>query len=112
MENEQSSKRNRYKNCTYYFLNDIINIKNFDPNLKPLYLTIDKIPRSIEESYGNKWLTLILTDESKDILKKFEELQNKIRDFIRSITSNSVNYDEKYIKIKFSSDDDYLSRKS
>ena len=25
-------KKNRYKNRIYYFLNDIINIKNFDPS--------------------------------------------------------------------------------
>ena len=29
----------------------------------------------------------------------------KIRDLIRSITKNSDDYDEKYIKIKFNSDD-------
>ena len=28
-----------------------------------------------------------------------------MRDFIRSITKNSVDYDEKYIKLKFNSDD-------
>ena len=34
------------------------------------------------------------TDESKDTLKKYEELWNKIR-YIRSITNNSDNHDEK-----------------
>ena len=36
----------------------------------------------------------------------FEELWNIIRDLIRSISNNSDNYDEKYMKIKFNSDDD------
>ena len=36
--------------------------------------------------------------------KKYEELWSKIRDLIRSITKNSDDYDEKYMKIKFSSD--------
>ena len=31
---------------------------------------------------------VIPTDESKDTLKKYEELWNKIRDLIRSITNN------------------------
>ena len=31
---------------------------------------------------------------------------SKIRDLIRSITKKSDNYDEKYIKIKFNSDDE------
>ena len=31
---------------------------------------------------------------------------SKFKDLIRSITNNSENYDEKYMKIKFNSDDD------
>ena len=31
---------------------------------------------------------------------------NKIKDLIKSITNNSDNYDEKYMKIKFNSDDE------
>ena len=38
--------------------------------------------------------------------KKYEELWSKIRDLIRSITKNSDDYDEKYMKIKFNSDDE------
>ena len=37
---------------------------------------------------------------------KKEELWSKIEDLIRSITKNSDDYDEKYKKIKFDSDDD------
>ena len=32
---------------------------------------------------------------------KYEELGSKIRDLIRSITKNSDDYNEKYMKIKF-----------
>ena len=39
-------------------------------------------------------------------MKKCKELLSKIRDLIRSITKNSVDYDEKYMKIKFNLDDD------
>ena len=51
-------------------------------------------------------MTLVHTDESKDTLKKYEELWNKIKDLIKSITNNSGSYDEKYMKINFNSDDD------
>ena len=45
---------------------------------------------------------------AKKKLKKYEELYIKIRDLIRSITKNSddYDYDEKYMKIKFDSDDE------
>ena len=42
-------------------------------SLNPLNLTINKINGYIEESNGNKYLTLIPTDESKDTLKKYEK---------------------------------------
>ena len=48
-----------------------------------------------------KYLTLVPTNESKEETKKYEELWIKIRDLIRSITKNSDDYDEKYMKIKF-----------
>ena len=37
---------------------------------------------------------IILNNESKDTLKKYEEMWIKIRDLIRSITNRSGNYDE------------------
>ena len=37
--------------------------------------------------------------------KRYGELWSKIKDLIRSITENSEDYDEKYMKIKFNSDD-------
>ena len=46
--------------------------------------------------------------KAKKQWKKYKELWSKIRDLIRSITNNTDDYDEKYVKIKFNSDDDYL----
>ena len=37
---------------------------------------------------------------------KYEKTWNKITDLLLSVTNNSDNYDEKYMKTKFSSDDD------
>ena len=94
------------KNRTNYFFNDIVNIKNFDPNritidkksykntivyyighipiknlsyvkiniANPLYLIINEITGYIEESNGNKYLTLLSTDKNKDTLKKYTGL--------------------------------------
>ena len=123
------------KNYAYYFFDDIINIKDFDPNnikidensykniliyyigyvtikkdlqtdsVNPLYLVFIKVNGCCEEINRNKYLTLVSTNESKEKIKKYEELWVKIRDLIRSITKNLDDYDKKYMKIKFDSDD-------
>ena len=117
------------------FFGDIIIIKDFDPNnikidkksykniliyytgyetikndlhiysVNPSYLILGKVNRYFVKINGNKYLTLIPTNESKEKIKKYEELWIKIRDLIRSITKNLDDYDEKYMKIKFDSDD-------
>ena len=50
-------------------------------------------------------MTLVPTNESKEKIKKYEELWSKIRDLVRSITKSLADYDKKYMKIKFNSDD-------
>ena len=74
--------------------------------VNPLYLTFSKVNRYFGELNKNKYSTLVPANESKEIIKKYEELWSKIRDLIRSITKNSNDYDEKYMKIKFNSDDE------
>ena len=54
-----------------------------------------------EEINGNEYLTLDPANESKEKIKKYEELWSKIRDLIGSITKISDEYDKKYMKIKF-----------
>ena len=73
--------------------------------VNPLYLIFSKVNGYFEEINKNKYLTLVPTNESKEIMKKYEELYSKIRNLIRSITKVSEDYDEKNIKIKFDSDD-------
>ena len=117
------------KNQTYYFFYDIIYIENFDPkNIKideksykniliyyieyvmikkdlknvsvnPLYIIFGKINGYFEDINGDKYLMLLSTNESKEKIKKYEELSIKIRYLIRSITNNLDHYDEKYMNI-------------
>ena len=58
-----------------------------------------------EEILKSKYLTLVPTNKTK-INKKYEELWSKIRALIRSLTKNSDDYNEKYIKIKLDLDGD------
>ena len=43
-----------------------------------------------KQIYGNKHLTLVPTNESKEKIRKYEELWIKIRDLIRSITKKNL----------------------
>ena len=70
----------------------------------PLYLISKKVNGYFEEINGNKYLTLVPTSESK--AKIYGELLIKIRYLMRLLTKISNSYDEKYIKMKLSSDDE------
>ena len=69
-----------------------------------MYLIINKINDCIEVNNGNQYLTLVPADEGKDTLKNYPKLSNKIKGLIRSMTNDSNNFDQKYMKIKFNSD--------
>ena len=92
------------KNRTYYFYNDMADIKKFDSNLlkidkksykdigiynieskkiddyeniysvNPLYLTISHASGYIEEKGVNKYLVFNSTDENKELLKKYNDV--------------------------------------
>ena len=47
-------------------------------NVNPLYLIINKINGYIEESNGNKYLTLVSTYESKDTWKSMKNYETKL----------------------------------
>ena len=73
--------------------------------VNPLYLIFYDLNGYFEEINENKYPTLVPINESKEKIKKYEELWIKIRDLIRSKSKSSDDYDEKYIKIKYDSDD-------
>ena len=78
----------------------------------PSYLIFSKVNEYFEEIYKSKYLTLVPADESKKKIKKYEEQWSKIRDLTKSITKNSDNYFEKYMKIKFNTDDELPLKKT
>ena len=57
-------------------------------------------------------MTLVPTDKSRDKLKENENILRKVEDLIRSINNNSENYGEKFVKIKFNSDNDLPLKKT
>ena len=81
--------------------------KNLKINsVNPLYLIIRKVNGFFEEIIKSKYLTLVAISESKEKIKKYEELWSRIRYLIRSITNSSDDYDQKYMEIKFNLDEE------
>ena len=71
-----------------------------------MYLIIAHANGYIEEKGVNKYLIFDSTDESKELLKKYNYVWNGIRDKIKEISSDECDYEKDYMKIKFNSDDD------
>ena len=57
----------------------------------------------IEEKWVNKYLFLHSADENKELLQKYNDAFNGIRDKIKEI--KKCDYKKDYMKIKFNSDD-------
>ena len=133
-------KQINIKNQTYYFYNDIIDLKDFDARLlkvdkksyknndiyytgyitikkiddyesiysvNPLYLRIGYTSGYTEEKNGNKYLIFDSVDENKEVLKKYADVWDGIKNKIKAINGDKENdYGKDYMKIKFNSDDD------
>ena len=98
-----TTKQMNIKNRTYYFYNDLINIKDFNPKLlkldkksfksigvycigyitkkdeykfnsvNPLCLLVDEIDGFIEEIEGSKCLNIAITDSNSEALKNMQK---------------------------------------
>ena len=102
--------RKSYKNICIYNIG-YITIKKIDDyenvySVNPLYLTITHASGYIEEKGVNKYLVFDSTDENKELLKKYNDVFNGIRDKIKEISSCECDYEKDYMKIKFNSNDD------
>ena len=73
--------------------------------MNPLYLHIDHVSGYIEVKEVNKYLVFDSTDENKELLKKYNDVFNGIRDKIKEVCSDECDYEKNYLKIKFNSDD-------
>ena len=86
-------------------------------SVKPLCLIIGEVDGYIEESNGNKSLTLDFTDENKEILIKYTKLLDGVKiliecSFIEKVNNKSGEYGKDFMKIKFNSDDNLSLNKT
>ena len=51
------------------------------------------------------------TNENKELLKKYNDVFNGIRNKIKKVSSDEYDYEKNYMKIKFNSDDDLPLKK-
>ena len=119
-------KQINIKNRTYYFYNDIIDLKNFDARLlkidkksyknigiynigyittkknddceniysvNPLYLLVNYANGYIDEKGVNKYVIFDSTDKNKELLKKYNDVWNGIRDKIKELSSGKCDYE-------------------
>ena len=125
-------KQIHIKNRTYYFYNDIIDLKKFRYqkltknhtktlvfttldtwqrkkiddcekiySVSPLYLIISHANGYIKEKGVNKYLVIDSTDKNKELLKKYNDVFNGIKDKIKEASSDECDYEKDYTKIKF-----------
>ena len=71
-----------------------------------MHLIIPHANGYIEEKGVNKYLTFDSTDENKELLKKYNDVWNVIKNKIEEVSSGECNYEKDYLKIKFNSHDD------
>ena len=99
-----------YKNIGIYNIG-YITIKKMDDcenisSVNPLHLRITHANGYIEEINGNKYLIFDSAYENKELLKRYSDVFNGIRDKIKKINGGKENdRDKDYLKIKFNSDD-------
>ena len=127
-------KQINIKNRIYYFYNDIINIKDFDPSLikidkksykniviyhigyitkkdeyrinsvNPLYLIIGEIDYTLKKIM--EYLNIAFIDSNSEVFKKYAKIWKEIKDQIKKINNGKLGeYEKEYMRIKFNSDD-------
>ena len=93
-----------------------ITIKKIDDcetiySVNTLYLLVNHANGYIEEKDVNKYLIFDSTDENKELLKKYNDVWNGIKNKIEEVNSGECDYEKDYMKIKFNSDDDLTLNK-
>ena len=78
-----------------------------------LYLRIGHARGYIEEKEknGDRYLIFDSVDENKEVLKKYADFWDGIKNKIKAINGEECDYGKDYMKIKFNSDDDLPLKK-
>ena len=109
-----------YSNIDIYYIgytamkdSDCVRIKS----VIPLFLIISEVDGPFEEKNGNKYLMLDSTNKNKEVLKKYVELWDGIKNYIECNSIEKIynklgEYGKDFMKIKFNSDDNLSLNKT
>ena len=112
-------KQINIKNRTYYFYNDMINIKNFEPNL----LKIDRKSYKNIGTYNTGYIKVKKNDDCENIYSVnplylvsnhangYIDIWNGNQNKIEGVSSGECGYEKSYMEIKFNSNDDLPLKK-
>ena len=72
-----------------------------------MYLIIGEVDGFIEETNRSKYLVFDSTDASKEVLKKYTNIWDRIKNEVETINGGKESeYGKDFMKIKFKTDDD------
>ena len=74
-----------------------------EKDLNTLYLNIDHASRYFKEKGVNEYLFFDSADENKELLKKYSDVGNGIKNKIKEVNDIECDYEKDYMKIKFDS---------
>ena len=82
-----------YKNIDIYYIG-YITVKDYDyvkiNSVNPLYLIISEVDGYIKEKNGSKYLVFDSTNENNEVLKKYNELWDGIKNEIETINGSKT----------------------
>ena len=97
-------EKKSYKNIDIYYIS-YITMKDSDyikiNSINSLYLIINEVDGYLEDMNGYKYLTLVSTDRNKEVLTKYTELWDGIKNSMEKINNKLGEYEKDSMKIKF-----------
>ena len=100
--------KKHYKGINIYYIGytaikKIVDCENIH-SVNPLYLIINEADGYIKEKNGSKYLVFYSVNENNEVLKKYADLWDGIKNEIKTINGAKENdYGKDYMKMKFNS---------
>ena len=107
-------ERKSYKNIDIYYIGSVTKKVSMNiHSVNPLYFIDDKVDGFIKKKEEeSKYLNFVSKDNNDEVLKKYIELWDGIKNLIQKIDNSPGKYGNDYMKIKFNSYDNLILNKA